>query len=184
MVKVGYIAPHTYPSPYEICATNWLKKKKKGISRQAMSSWKQDSLVISTEPKPKRTENSRHTIHLFKPDLPNQGSSLPILINSSAPSNWHAESPSSATVDGSCKALGLSNPLIAWGCISVTVAKFSPKLELYYFTIQKSAGFLKELTANHLLTLSNLISPNCHQKIWLWNKYLESNSASGLTVNT
>lgn len=84
------------------------------------------------------------------------------------------------------KALCSSNPLIAWGCISVTVAKFSPKLELYYFTVQKSAGFLKELTANHLLTLSNLISPNCHHKIFETNKYLwvKSPEASGPTVNT
>ena len=66
-MKVGYIAPHTYPSPYEIWSYKLTKKKKKiGISIQVMASWKQDSLVISTEPKPKE---SRKTLPSYNPPI-------------------------------------------------------------------------------------------------------------------
>lgn len=75
-MKVGYtaIASHL-PKPLWNRELQTDKKKKKGISRQAESSWEQDSLAISIEPKPEENRKSLHqTIHPFKLDLPNQRS--------------------------------------------------------------------------------------------------------------
>lgn len=78
------------------------KRRKKRKAFQAKSSWEQDNLSIGIEQQPRKSRISlRHMIHPFKLDLPNQGSFSPVPINSSPPSNQPAESPSSATADGS-----------------------------------------------------------------------------------
>ena len=154
-------------------ATSWQKKKKNRHFNTSNGQLEAGQSGYKHWTKAKREQKNSPIIQSTHLNLICQTRAplSPIPINSSAPSNRHAESPPVPQLMAH-KALRSSNPLIAWGCISVTVAKFSPKLELYYFTVQKSAGFLKELTANHLLTLSNLISPNCHHKIWLWNKQI------------
>lgn len=111
MVKVGYIAPHTYPSPYEIWSYKLTKKKKKGISRQVMSSWKQDSLVISTEPKPKENRKTPviQSTHLNL-DLPNQGSHFPFQLTALLPATDMLNHPPVPQLMAH-KALGSSNSL-------------------------------------------------------------------------
>lgn len=111
----------TYPSLYEIWS--YILTRKKGISRQAKSSWEQDSLAISIEPKPKENRKSLcQIIHPFKLDLPNQGSlsvsfQLPAMLPATNMPN-HPPVPQLMAH----KALCSSNPLTAWSCISVTVA--------------------------------------------------------------
>lgn len=147
MRKAGYIATASHlPESLQNQELQTDKKKKEGISRQAKSSWEQDSLAISIEPKPKRIEKVpiRQSTHLNLSCQARAPSLSPIPINSYAPSNRHAESPSRATADGweSFVLISSSNSLELHWCHS---SKFAPKLELYYFTVQKSAGFLKEL---------------------------------------
>lgn len=99
MMKVGYCPSHL-PKPYEIW--NYKATKKKATPRQATSIWEQDSLAISTEQSQKRTEkvSVRQSTHLNL-ICQTRAPLSPVPINSSAPSNRHAESPSSATADGS-----------------------------------------------------------------------------------
>lgn len=150
MMTVGYIAIASHsPKPLWNLELHTDKKKKKktlSISRQAKSSWEQDSLAISIEPKP--TENRkglRQTIHPFKPDLPNQGSfsllfQLAALLPAADMLN-HPPVPQLMAHNTLCS----SNPLIAWSCISVTVANLLPNWNFIIFLYKKSAGFSKEL---------------------------------------
>ena len=96
-----YCSSHL-PKPYEIWNYKATKKKKKGIPRQATSIWEQGSLAISIEQSQKRTEkvSVRQSAHLNL-ICQTRAPLSPVPINSSAPSNRHAESPSSATADGS-----------------------------------------------------------------------------------
>lgn len=135
--------PLTHPSPCEIWSYILTKKKKKtlSISRQDKSSWDEDSLAISIEPKP--TENRkglRQTIHPFKPDLPNQGSfSLLFQLAALLPAADMLNHPPVPQLMAH-KALCSSNPLIAWSCISVTVANSLPNWNLIIFLYKSQQG--------------------------------------------
>lgn len=143
-MMIGYmaIASHS-PSPCEIWSYILAKKKKKtlSISRQAKSSWAQDSLAISIEPKP--TENRKglcQTIHPFKPDPPNQGSfSLLFQLAALLPAADMLNHPPVPQLMVH-KALCSSNPLIAWSCISVTVANSLPSWNVIIFLYKSQQG--------------------------------------------
>lgn len=98
----------SYPSWHE--ALSWGRGHQAKHCRQSVQSW---TLWENKSP--------CQTILPFKAGLPNPSSFPAVPINSHPPSPRHAESPSSATWMPP-KALYSSNPPIAWGGISVTVA--------------------------------------------------------------
>lgn len=165
MMKVGNIAIASHsPKPLWNLELHTDKGGKKGISRQAQSSWEQDSLAISIEPMPRERKILRPTITHLNLICQTGAPSLSLLFQLTAmlPAMDMLNHPPVPQLM-SHKALCSSNPLIAWSCISVTVANSLPNWNFIILLYKSQQGSWR--SANHLLTLSNLDSHNCRQKI-------------------